>query len=90
MKIVIAGDCVHLLKSTRIGDGWNVRCYTNDTVNQEIRVMCREDIGVAVHEMLRMEDKCGNHSKMAMAARKRFNSESKYRGYKMISRAIVV
>lgn len=89
MKIVITGDCEHEIKVTRIGTGWNVRCFVNDTLNQEIRVKCREDIGVAANEMLRNEVKNGNFSRMASAARRRFNTNEKYRRYHLQSRKII-
>ena len=61
----------HDVKVTYIKGGWNVRVYTNGLVNQEIRVFDRADIGKTAREMLRWEDKCGNVSKFAHAARER-------------------
>jgi len=65
----------HEVKVTRIGDGWNVRIYTNGEVNQETRVYDRTRIGPVAREMLRWEDKCGNISKAASAARKRMSNK---------------
>lgn len=73
MKLLMIRHCKHEIKVTRIGDGWNVRCYTNDTLNQEIRVFDRLDIGRAAREMLRWEDKNGNWSDLATHARKKLN-----------------
>ena len=80
--------CKHEIKVTYLGKKtWGVRCFTNDILNQEIRVGCREDIGVAAREMLRWEDKCGNWSDFAIAARKRKNTQP-LRGYRLPSRVV--
>jgi MOSC domain-containing protein YiiM len=55
----------------RIGSGWNCRVLTNGQVNQETRVDAKADIGAACREMLRWEDKVGNLSAFASAARAR-------------------
>lgn len=82
MKVMIAGDVQHEIKVTRITPKlWGVRCFTNGILNQEIRVQCKADIGVASAEMLRWEDKCGNHSQQATASRERFNKGPKWRAY---------
>lgn len=65
------GKVEHRIKVTRIGRGWNVRLYTNEELSQEVRVYDRSRIGIAAREMLRMEDKCGNWSDMAIASRHR-------------------
>jgi hypothetical protein len=71
MQRCIVGPCTHEVTSRRIGDGWNVRVLLNGEVNQEMRVYDRSEIGKAAREMLRMEDKCGNMSEFADAARTR-------------------
>ena len=71
MQYVCAGDCEHEVTSRRIGDGYNVRVLLNGQVNQEVRVSDRSEIGPAARDMLRMEDKCGNISAFAGAARTR-------------------
>ena len=71
MQKVIMGECSHEVTSKRIGDGWNVRVLLNGEVNQETRVYDRSEIGKAAREMLRWEDKCGNISAFASAARTR-------------------
>lgn len=68
MKIFLAGNVTHTIKVTRLEKCWGVRCFTNGTLNQEIQVQCQQDISVASAEMLRTEDKCGNHSDMATAS----------------------
>ncbi len=81
MKISLAGNVEHSIKVTRLRNVWGVRCFTNGILNQEIRVKDRQDISVAVAEMLRWEDKCGNISPMATASRNRFFKGDKYKGY---------
>jgi hypothetical protein len=81
MNIFFAGKVTHEIKTTKIAKGWNVRCFTNGQLNQEIQVKFPQDIGVASNEMLRNEDKCGNHSDMATAARIRFNTGPNWRKY---------
>ena len=49
------------------------RIYVNDELNQEAVCFNRSDIGVTCRNMLRMEDKCGNISAFASAARERLN-----------------
>ncbi len=89
MKYVIMDECNHDIKVTYLGrNRWGVRCFVNGELNQEIQVGCREDIGVAAREMLRWEDKCGNISKFASAARKRLNKE--FRRYKLESKVMRV
>lgn len=92
MIITMAGDVKHAIKVTRLNDCWGVRCFTNGTLNQEIRVHCKEDIGVAAAEMLRFEDKCGNISEHASCARERFFKAdgSNYRTYKKPHREITI
>jgi phage-related protein len=69
LQRMLQGDCEHRVQVTRIGDGYNIRVFTNDTLNQEARVYDRQHIGTEAKSMLRMEDKCGNISKYADAAR---------------------
>jgi len=68
----LMGDVVHEVKVTRIkGRGWAVRVYTNGVVNQEQMATTQAEIALVARQMLRMEDKCGNISKFASAARHR-------------------
>lgn len=70
----------HEIKVTRIGNGWNVRCFRDSQIVDEIRVFARIDIGVAIKEMLRWEDKIGAISDMASQSRKRLNRKE-HQGY---------
>jgi len=91
MKVIIGGNVSHEIKVTRIKPKlWGVRCFTNGILNQEIQVQCKADIGVAAADMLRWEDKCGNHSDQATASRERFNKGTKWRPYKRHSKTIKV
>ena len=65
----------HEVTVSKIGEGWNCRVFVNGDVNQEVRVFKQTHIAPACAEMLRMEDKCGNISAYAKAARKRFNEK---------------
>lgn len=71
------GSCTHGVKVTRIGDGYNIRVFLNNEINQESRVYSREDISPEIYHMLRMEDKCGNLSNMASRSRDRYNEKIK-------------
>lgn len=77
---VMLEECTHEVKVTRLGNGWAVRVYANGEVNQERTVYSRQDIGPAARDMLRMEDKCGNHSAYARAARKRMSKSTNFGG----------
>ena len=74
MQRTCMGRCEHTVKSTRIGNGWNVRVFLNGELNQEVRVYAQNLIGAAARDMLRWEDKCGNISEYASAARHRAKS----------------
>jgi hypothetical protein len=69
MQRTLQGDCEHRVQVTRIGDGYNIRVFTNEQLNQEARVYDKQHIQPEAKSMLRMEDKCGNISKYADAAR---------------------
>lgn len=71
MQRTCFGSCEHDTKVTRIGDGYNVRVLLDGSVNQESRVYDRQDVHKEIHQMLRMEAKCGNLSPMASASRLR-------------------
>ncbi len=73
MKRVLLGDCKHEVEVRKIGDGYNVRVFVNGELNQESRCKTKADISYTARSMLRWEDKCGNISKFAMAARERLN-----------------
>lgn len=73
-------DVEHDIKVTKIGKGWNIRCFRNKEIVEEIRVYARVDIGVAIKQMLRWEDKIGAISGMAINSRKRLNKKP-HQGY---------
>lgn len=59
------------------GVGYGVRILLNGQVNQEMVVESRTEIGPAIREMLRMEDKCGNISGMADNSRHRLGRKGR-------------
>lgn len=69
MSRVMVGECEHDVKVTRLGDGYNIRVFLNNGINQESRVYDKQHIGTEIQDMLRMEDKCGNISSMASNSR---------------------
>jgi hypothetical protein len=69
----IVGECKHEVEVTSINRKWHVRVLLNGEVNQEAVCDFRSDIGFCARSMLRWEDKCGNFSKFALAARQRLN-----------------
>jgi len=71
MQRMLQGDCEHRVVVTRIGDGYNIRVFTNGHLNQEARVYDKQHIQPEAKSMLRFEDKCGNISKYAHSARVR-------------------
>lgn len=73
MKRVLLGECEHEVVVRRIGNGYNIRVFTNGELNQEARCMDKRDIGYTCRNLLRWEDKCGNISQFASAARERLN-----------------
>ena len=74
MQRCLMGDVEHEVRVTRMQDGYGVRVFTNGELNQEMRVDSRNEIGKAARDMLRWEDKCGNISAFASAARKRLSN----------------
>lgn len=70
MQQMLLGEVNHEVKVTAIkGVGLGVRVFTNGKLNQEVVVDNRIKIGPAIRDLLRMEDKCGNISKMADRSR---------------------
>jgi hypothetical protein len=74
IKRLMLGWCEHKVTVRRTGSGWNVRVFANGSLNQESWVERRRDVGVVSRQMLRWEDKNGNWSDFAVAARKRLNA----------------
>lgn len=71
MKTLL-GEVKHTVKVTRLkGRGWGIRLYVDGVLNQEDLALSQQQIGHLARDMLRMEDKCGNISKYADAARHR-------------------
>lgn len=70
-KRVLLGPVKHDVEVRRIGDGYNIRVYVNGELNQEARVPNKSMISFAARSLLRWEDKCGNISDFASAARAR-------------------
>lgn len=65
------GEVKHQIVVTHLRNGiYGCRCYTNDVLNQEIRVT-KNLISKACRDMLRWEDKCGNLSDYANSSRHR-------------------
>lgn len=75
LQRIMLDECTHEVTVTRIGDGWNIRVFTNGVLNQESRVYDRQYIGTEARELLRWEDKMGNISKYAHSARNRVGAK---------------
>ena len=74
MQKMLLGEVEHDVKVTAMGSKkFHCRVYTNGDLNQEAVCFNRSDIGVTCRNMLRDEDKCGNISAFARAARERLN-----------------
>ena len=72
MQRVMVWPCTHDVKVTFLKKvGYGIRVFLDGVVNQSGVVRDRLDIGPAIRDMLRMEDKCGNYSKMADRSRHR-------------------
>jgi hypothetical protein len=70
MQRVLVGDCNHEVTVKKIANLYHVRVLLNGEVNQE--ATCTKDkISYTAKHLLRMEDKCGNISEFASAARQR-------------------
>lgn len=71
MKL-FTGPCTHDVKVTPLNKDktlFGIRIYVNGELSQEATVEGKENIGDQIYSMLRMEDKCGNMSKMAHRSR---------------------
>lgn len=72
MQRMLLGLVEHTTRVTKIpGVGWGCRVYVNGILNQEVVVPYKDEIGINIQSMLRMEDKCGNISDMASSSRMR-------------------
>jgi hypothetical protein len=72
---VLQGACDHEVTVKNIGGKFHCRVFLNGKLNQEAVCESRSDIGFTCRDLLRWEDKCGNISEFAGAARKRMNKE---------------
>jgi hypothetical protein len=70
----ILGFVEHNVTVRRIDNRYHVRIFTDGLLNQEAYCMDKSDIGYTARSLLRWEDKCGNISEFASAARKRLYS----------------
>lgn len=73
MQRCMVGHCEHEVTVKCINGQYHVRVFLNGVLNQEARCESRADIGWTARSLLRWEDKCGNYSKFASAARERHN-----------------
>ena len=67
----ILGEVEHSVTVRNINGRYHCRVFVNGELNQEAMCSSKRDIGYTCRSLLRWEDKCGNISKFASAARKR-------------------
>lgn len=68
------GETEHEVTVRNINGEYHCRVLVNGRVNQEAVCTNKSDIGHTCRSLLRWEDKCGNISEFASAARKRLNT----------------
>lgn len=68
---VLLGDVEHATKVTALKGGWGIRVFTNGELNSQAFVTEKSQIGMAIRQLLRLEDKCGNYSSLAHNSRMR-------------------
>ena len=73
MQKVLQGLCEHEVTVRTINGQFHCRVFLNGELNQEAVCWDRKDIGYTCRNLLRWEDKCGNISAFAGAARERLN-----------------
>lgn len=71
----IVGDCTHEVTVRNINGKYHVRVLLDGVVNQEAVCNGKADIGFTARSLLRWEDKCGNISEFASAARERHQKD---------------
>lgn len=71
----IVGDCTHEVTVRKINGKYHVRVLLDGVVNQEAVCNGKADIGFTARSLLRWEDKCGNISEFASAARERHQKD---------------
>jgi hypothetical protein len=73
MQKVLQGECEHEVTVRNINGEFHCRVFLNGELNQEAVCWDRKDIAYTCRNLLRWEDKCGNISSFAGAARERLN-----------------
>lgn len=71
IKRCLVGECEHEVTVRTINGQYHCRVFTNGELNQEAICFRKQDIGYTCRSLLRWEDKCGNISEFASAARER-------------------
>ena len=75
MKRLLLGNVEHEVTVRNINGNYHCRVLVNGELNQEAVCYDKSNIGYTCRNLLRWEDKCGNWSKFASAARERLNKE---------------
>jgi len=73
MQHMCLGRVEHTVTVRNINRKYHCRVFTNGKLNQEATCDYPDDIGYTCRSLLRWEDKCGNISAFADAARARLN-----------------
>ena len=76
MQRSLVGECDHEVTVRKINGKYHIRILLDGVVNQEAVCEGKDNIGWTARSLLRWEDKCGNISDFAMAARKRLNRKN--------------
>ena len=79
MQRMYFAEVEHEVKVNRIGNVYHCQVFTNGILNQEAIAENQSQIGYVCKSLLRWEDKCGNYSAFASAARERLNKLIDYR-----------
>lgn len=72
----ILGEVEHEVTVRNINSNYHCRVLVNGEINQEAVCNNKRDIGYTCRSLLRWENKCGNISEFATAARERLNKEN--------------
>ena len=75
MQRCIVGNCEHEITVRNINGQYHVRVFLDGVLNQEAVCESKVDIAFTARSLLRWEDKCGNISAFASAARERLFSK---------------
>lgn len=75
IREVLMGEVEHEVTVRNINGNYHCRVLLNGVVNQEAVCYSKRDISYTCRSLLRWEDKCGNISKFASAARERLNKD---------------